>query len=231
MQNLTGNIFHVFVLLWIFQLSCKLTHSYRYEPNTLTLQNFTECVGDEKNLVHANFSIDQIARNKCKINGELIFDAYYTGPLEVHILAVSKFIMWNGMQCEWKYFTLEFSFHLLQLQIIAKQCDYNMTHCIHFDTIDVRDICKLMKMENQLWSEFISHSEPRIGCPFKKGTIKITNGVVDMGYLAHFPLDGYTWNFVMNTFKSAHGRQRKRLLFCITFEIIVTKLRSKSRKN
>lgn len=94
-----------------------------------------------------------------------------------------------------------------------------MTHCKHFDTLDIRDICKLMKMENQLWSEYISYSEPRIRCPFKKGTIKIINGVVDMGHLAHFPLDDCTWNFIVNVFKSAHGRQKKRLLFCSVYRL------------
>lgn len=83
MRNLTKNIAEFFGLLWVLHISSRLTHSYRYEPNTLTLQNFTECRGDAKNLVHSNFSITQIARNECKVNGELIFDAYYTGPLEV----------------------------------------------------------------------------------------------------------------------------------------------------
>lgn len=93
MQNLTSNVIQIFGLPWIFQLSSRLTNSFRYDPNTLMLQNFTERKGENinKNLFHANFSIIQIARNKCKINGELIFDAYHSGLLEVRGIIIMIF--------------------------------------------------------------------------------------------------------------------------------------------
>lgn len=56
--------------------------------------------------------------------------------------------------------------------------------------------------------------------------------MIDLGYVAHLPLDGHTWNFTVKVFKpGATARQRKRLMFCISFEITIQKMRPGRRKN
>lgn len=90
----------------------------------------------------------------------------------------------------------------------------------------MRDICKVMGLEGQLWSEFMKHGQPKMVCPFKKTTYKITEAVVDLGYVAHLPLDGYKWTFIIKTFKSIKGRKKKQMIFCEAFDITITRTRS-----
>lgn len=124
------------------------------------------------------------------------------------------------------------------MQVIAERCDNNMTHCEVFDSFIVHDICRLMNLTDQLWTGLMSNTEPPMKCPFEKTTIKIKNAIVDLGYIAHLPLSGYTWKFTFKSFKTpAKVRRKKRFLSCIAFQVTVTKARpgrkktSKSRPN
>lgn len=76
-----NQIIFLFVLM-----SNLLSHieSYRFEPNSLILNNVTECSDDEKNAVHLNISIVPVDRNRYLANGEAIFLEDISGPLEVH---------------------------------------------------------------------------------------------------------------------------------------------------
>lgn len=72
----------IFTFIWVLRILCP-SDCYRFEPNTLTLNNFTKCPGDEENTAHLNFSISRLARNKYVINGEVMFEETHNGPLEV----------------------------------------------------------------------------------------------------------------------------------------------------
>lgn len=77
----------------------------------------------------------------------------------------------------------------------------------------------------------MGHTEPKMKCPFKNSPIKIKDASIDLGYVAHLPLDGHTWLFRIKVFGPASSvRQKKRLLFCISFEITVQKRRPERRK-
>lgn len=95
-----------------------------------------------------------------------------------------------------------------------------------FDVVNIRDICAILDMEDQIWSEFMKHSEPRVMCPFKKNVpYVVTNAPIDMGFLSHLPIDGYTWTFTEKMFKTVKGRKTKRMVYCEEFEITITKNR------
>lgn len=89
-----------------------------------------------------------------------------------------------------------------------------------------------MDLEGQLWSELLKGVRPKVGCPFNKTTYTVTDAVVDFGYVAHLPLDGYTWTITDKIFKpGVKKRQKKRLLFCESFEFTIQKNRSGRSKN
>lgn len=50
----------------------------------------------------------------------------------------------------------------------------------------MRDVCKVMGLEGQLWSEFMKHGQPKMVCPFKKTTYKITEAVCGLGIRCSF---------------------------------------------
>lgn len=57
---------------------------------------------------------------------------------------------------------------------------------------------------------------------------------MDYSYLAHLPLDGFTWIRTLKFFKPiATVRNRKRLLFCLLSETTIMKKRSevKNKQN
>lgn len=110
-----------------------------------------------------------------------------------------------------------------QIQIYAKRCDFNQSHCENFETFSIPDLCKIIDLENQLWSDFMKNTEPKPRCPFNMPKILIKNATVDLGYVAYLPLDGYVWNFTVKTFKSGKARQRKQLLHCTTYDVIAMK--------
>lgn len=81
MQKITKyQIICISVSIWIL----NFTYCYRFEPNTLTLKNVTECPGVENNVAHINQTITPIARNKYKVNGDITLDEYFPGHLEVY---------------------------------------------------------------------------------------------------------------------------------------------------
>lgn len=117
-----------------------------------------------------------------------------------------------------------------QLQVILKRCDFNMDQCENFDTFIIRDICVVLEEKDQIWSDFVEHTEPKFKCPFNRTSIKVTNATVNMSYLDHLPLDGYIWVISGKLFKSIPNvRYKKQLLFCMMSESKITKSNWKDR--
>lgn len=99
------------------------------------------------------------------------------------------------------------------------RCDFNMTKCEPFHTFIIRDICKIFEQKNQMWTEVVAHTKPRVKCPFKAVPVKVTNATVDFSYITHLPLGGYTWIITFKVFKSIpHIRHKKQMIFCILSE-------------
>lgn len=73
----------IFTFTWIFVLLNRSLNCYRFEPNTFTFNSYSECPGDEENVVHVNYSIASNARNKFVINGEAVFLEALGGKMEV----------------------------------------------------------------------------------------------------------------------------------------------------
>lgn len=73
-----------FVFIWFIGYLIGSVHCYRFQPNTMTLNNFTDCAKSEDDVVaHFNCSITIIARNKYLLNGEVSFDVIDDVPMEV----------------------------------------------------------------------------------------------------------------------------------------------------
>lgn len=118
-----------------------------------------------------------------------------------------------------------------QIQVISKRCDFNMTECEHFHTFIIRDICKIFEQKNQIWSNFIAHTQPRAKCPFKAIPVKVKNATVDFSYITHLPIGGYTYIMTIKVFKSIPNvRHRKQMLFCILNESSAIESIKSSRK-
>lgn len=69
-----------FLLISIFN---NFINGYRFEPNTITIKNFTGCKDDEKNTVHFKPNITRLARNKYVVNGEITINQVVPGPFQV----------------------------------------------------------------------------------------------------------------------------------------------------
>lgn len=82
MENVTGKQV-ILISVLIVELLSISTHGYRFEPNTFTFNNYSECPGVEKNLVHVNYTITSFGRNKFTVNGEAVFDEYLSGQIDV----------------------------------------------------------------------------------------------------------------------------------------------------
>lgn len=107
-----------------------------------------------------------------------------------------------------------------------------MTQCEDYDTIMIRDACKMLSLSNQMWTEFAQHTIPKAKCPFNMTSIKVTNATVDLGYIAHLPLEGYYWSFLFKVFKPIlRLRNKKKMLFCGSYEAIITKTHQKKSLN
>lgn len=120
--------------------------------------------------------------------------------------------------------------HAFQLQVIPKRCDVNLTQCENMETIAIRDICKILDMGDQLWTNFMANTQPKAKCPFNMKVIKVTNATVDLGYIANLPLDGFTWVLHFKSFPSAgKPKYKKHLLYCGSAEIVITKSRTKNK--
>lgn len=107
------------------------------------------------------------------------------------------------------------------------------SQCEHFNSFIIPDICKVFDQTNQIWTEIMSHTQPKIKCPLKSTTFKITNATIDYSLIAHLPLDGYTWIIYLKVFKPiAKVRHRKRMMICILAEatIVTTKQETKRRE-
>lgn len=74
----------VLIIILYFGVFHNVFYCYRFEPNSMTLTNYSEC-SDVKILVHLNQSFIKISRNKYQMNGELIFNQVIPAPIQVFI--------------------------------------------------------------------------------------------------------------------------------------------------
>lgn len=106
-----------------------------------------------------------------------------------------------------------------------------MTLCENFNSLTIRDLCKLISQKNPLWDDLITHMRPRPKCPLNMTAIRIKNATMDLGYIGYLPIAGYNWISIFKLFKLIPNvRHKKQLLFCIMFESTVSKTR-RSEKN
>lgn len=73
----------IFSSIWISWFLSSLTFSYRFEPHTLILRNFSECQDEGKNVAHINQTITRVERNRYLVNGEITFEKPFPNQLEV----------------------------------------------------------------------------------------------------------------------------------------------------
>lgn len=71
------------IAILLFRL-CGMVNSYRFEPNTITLTNFSDCPGNEKYSCRFEKNITHITRNKYTMNGELFFKEVIPPPIQVN---------------------------------------------------------------------------------------------------------------------------------------------------
>lgn len=206
---------YIILFLGIFE---TIIECYRFEPNTFEVKNFTGCPGDENNaiLFHRNWSL--LSRNRYGLEGEVKINETVFAPVEVF----QNFLL-----------TIRNStvLHNLKIRVAAKRCDFNMTHCESYDQLIIRDVCRILDLENQLWTDFMKHAEPKFKCPIKQ-SIKIQNATIDLGYISYLPFDGYTWFFSIKAYRISgiKSRRRKQMLYCGICEIIVTKHHPERKK-
>lgn len=107
-----------------------------------------------------------------------------------------------------------------------------MNQCEDFNSITIRDICKLIAQKNPLWNDLLSQTHPRPRCPFNNITsLMIINATMDLGYIGYLPIAGYNWISIFKLFKSiANVRHKKHLLFCLMFESTVDKSRREEKR-
>ena len=115
--------------------------------------------------------------------------------------------------------------------MLTKRCDLNGTACEKFDAFNLPDVCKLLNLQDKLWTDFMAHTQPKLRCPINIKSMKIINATVDLGYISHLPLDGHSWSFTIKSFKT-NARHKKRLAYCVVFEVAAMKIqRERSKKN
>lgn len=107
-----------------------------------------------------------------------------------------------------------------------------MNICESYDSFVIRDLCKIIGLSDQFWTDFMAHTHPKVKCPFTTETIKVTNATVDLGYLSYLPLDGYIWTFSFKVFQPiAKAKDKNRLLYCGSSQINITKAHNARKKN
>lgn len=94
----------------------------------------------------------------------------------------------------------------------------------------MHDICKVLNMPDQLWSEFMVKTQPKLKCPFNMKSIKVTNATVDLGYISYLPFDGYSWTLTLKAFKT-NARRKKQLVYCGIYELTAIKAHRERGKN
>lgn len=83
MQTLSNYQIIILVFEWLFIFLSMSTHAYRFEPNTLTVKNFSECPGNEEYVVHVDYKITQLARNKYVVSGLILIGENVGRHIEV----------------------------------------------------------------------------------------------------------------------------------------------------
>lgn len=107
-----------------------------------------------------------------------------------------------------------------------------MTQCEHFETFVLRDICKILDVKNQIWSDFVAQTKPKAKCPFKAVPLKVINATIDFTPLTSLPIGGYTYITTYKVFKSIPNvRHKKQKLFCVMTEASVVKLGKSNTQN
>lgn len=66
------------------------SYCYRFEPNTFTFNNLSECPGSENFSVHVNYNVVPVARNKFDMNGEILFGEFLGGKIDVGFFFLEK---------------------------------------------------------------------------------------------------------------------------------------------
>lgn len=212
--------YRIIVLALIFRCYNNIIECYRFEPNTFSLTNFTGCPNDEDNMVHFKPNVTQNARNKYVVNGEITIKETLFGPFKVS----------NAMKGAKN--SIPKFFLIFQLQVTSKRCDFQMTRCETYDIFTIRDLCKVIELSDQFWTDFMVHTHPKAKCPFNMKTIKVTNATVDLGYLSYLPLEGYNWTFFFKAFQSiAKTKDKYRLIYCGISEVNITKAHGGKKRN
>lgn len=150
------------------------------------------------------------------IYGDLVFKEHTAAPLEVSDL----------LQLFFQFLNFIDAFANCQFQMNAKRCNLNKTQCGNFRNFIFPEICRLFDQKNQIWSDMVAHSYPRIKCPIEPSTIKFKNTTIDFSFMAQstqIPVDGYTWIIMFKVFRPfPNVRHKKRLQFCLLSEITAT---------
>lgn len=77
----------------------------------------------------------------------------------------------------------------------------------------------------------MSHTQPRLMCPFNYTSIQVSDAIVDLSFVSHLPLDGYSWLVHLNLFENNGDDQlKKKKVFCITCRTTITKTHRKQGK-
>lgn len=196
---------------------------YSFDVKMITMDKYSACPQDEKNIIRFNGTFTNIALNKYVTNGEITLKANVGGPIEVQKLRRICIVLAEKHFFNSIFFNKSFN---LQFQTIATRCDFNFTTCETYDTFSFPDICKVMNLQNTMWIDFGEHLHPKLKCPLKMSSIKIDNAIIDFAWISRLPLDGYKWVNSFKLFKQIpHVRHRKQLLFCLMSEATITKLR------
>lgn len=81
-MNIKIRFQHIFLPIFLFRVS----NCYRFEPNTITLTNYSACPGNENNVCQFKQNIIGIARNKYAVSGELLFKEAIHPPIQLNYL-------------------------------------------------------------------------------------------------------------------------------------------------
>lgn len=113
-------------------------------------------------------------------------------------------------------------FYSIQFQATAKRCHLDRSQCESFSTWILPDICKVLNQKNQIWTDLMASTQPKIRCPINSPVVKFRNATVDYSLIAHLPMDGFTWIINLKVFKPiVNIRHKKRLIFCVMIEVTV----------
>lgn len=107
---------------------------------------------------------------------------------------------------------------------IAQGCDLKMNKCDSWQSFTIPDMCKVFEQKNQIWSDLVAHTQPRMKSPIKPSTIRVRNATSDTTFITYLPLDDRIWTVTFRTFKRIPNiRFKKRLVSCLMVEAAIFK--------